>query len=521
MKVKNFEEAFIGNRQMLCNKLDIEHGLLTTLRDRKVLTKTQIEGIINRPKTNQVEALLDVLEKRPDHEFEIFCECLATMNQQHIVDTLWADGTVGKEQGKEPRELEKNRTEEVDVSEDNVLDAVVTKEPAEQMKRRRVDTEVNERNRRSQLEQKAHIDEVDDHVLAGSDQPTEATHESLQHPDYCDANVEDGITTVAAPVDGAMTCSATDVTTFSKQNSTVYAINRPLRELGRFRSDNLDSAIDGIAHLRGKIYVVSGGSNDVQVFCDSSPFSRLPSMCIGTPCNPSDIVACTEMKRLYVADFCNGCILAIGKLETANIRIKPVEFDTAVGAIHPISLSVRDGRLLVTDGENRKLLLYDAKLHRRHVIDVFYEVSSKASTRHIGCLFHAVETSCNTAIVSHKGSSLSDRVVEIDLNIDDKDSCGKVLRFFPAGSKPETSLNWPARVVLIGDKDCWLLVVDRQNHRVLIISASLELKGVLLMADSDPKEATTGGPRFVIMGPKCGQLIISRTHDVAVFGADH
>jgi hypothetical protein len=86
----SFEEAFRGKHLVLMDKLDINNGLLTALRDKGVLTNSQIDEIDHSMKTGQksVEALLKTLEKRPDTDFEKFCECLLETNQRHIKEEL-------------------------------------------------------------------------------------------------------------------------------------------------------------------------------------------------------------------------------------------------------------------------------------------------------------------------------------------------------------------------------------------------------------------------------------------------
>jgi flagellar biosynthesis GTPase FlhF len=89
-EMTRFQEAFRKKRKKLCEKLDFKHGLLTALRDEGVLTKEQIEEINQPMKTRlqSIEALLDILEERPDDDFEKFCKCLDKTNQIHIAELL-------------------------------------------------------------------------------------------------------------------------------------------------------------------------------------------------------------------------------------------------------------------------------------------------------------------------------------------------------------------------------------------------------------------------------------------------
>jgi soluble cytochrome b562 len=89
-EMTRFKEAFRKKRKTLCEKLDFKHGLLTALRDEGVLTKEQIDEINHPMKTRlqSIEALLDILEERPDDDFEKFCKCLDKTNQPHIAELL-------------------------------------------------------------------------------------------------------------------------------------------------------------------------------------------------------------------------------------------------------------------------------------------------------------------------------------------------------------------------------------------------------------------------------------------------
>jgi hypothetical protein len=84
-----FCEAFRYKHGMLTDNLETK-GLLTALRDRSVLTKEQIDEIRHpmKSRSDSVEALLDMLERRPAADFVKFCECLDKTNQQHIIKEL-------------------------------------------------------------------------------------------------------------------------------------------------------------------------------------------------------------------------------------------------------------------------------------------------------------------------------------------------------------------------------------------------------------------------------------------------
>ena len=81
--------------------------------------------------------------------------------------------------------------------------------------------------------------------------------------------------------------------------------SRPLHLLGRLGGDRPDSSctvVDGVDHLEGRIFTVTGGSESISVFMDRAPFSRLGDIIADGREDVKDIVACRETGRLYVAD---------------------------------------------------------------------------------------------------------------------------------------------------------------------------------------------------------------------------
>lgn len=85
MKEK-YKKILTLKRPELVEEIDPESGLINHLESKKVLTRRQAVAICRNPDPfRKNEALLDILYKRPDEDFDKFCDALTECNQSHVV----------------------------------------------------------------------------------------------------------------------------------------------------------------------------------------------------------------------------------------------------------------------------------------------------------------------------------------------------------------------------------------------------------------------------------------------------
>lgn len=83
----SYKQILTINRPALVEEIDSENGLLNQLESKKVLTRRQAVSISRNPDPfRKNELILDALHKRPDDDFDKFCEALKATNQGHVVD---------------------------------------------------------------------------------------------------------------------------------------------------------------------------------------------------------------------------------------------------------------------------------------------------------------------------------------------------------------------------------------------------------------------------------------------------
>jgi hypothetical protein len=85
---------FHGNEYALRKLLKADLvSLVTLLKGYHVLNESQVERILHEMKVGEekVGELLSMLEKRPNEDWEKFCEALRVTNQEHIIKNLWSD----------------------------------------------------------------------------------------------------------------------------------------------------------------------------------------------------------------------------------------------------------------------------------------------------------------------------------------------------------------------------------------------------------------------------------------------
>ena len=136
----------------------------------------------------------------------------------------------------------------------------------------------------------------------------------------------------------------------------------------------------------------------------------------------------------------------------------------------PWSLSVNSSRLLITPRNSDSLYLYGEDGNELHHIELSRYMDAS----------HAVETTRNTYIVSHRNrfiediSSHSNSVTEVDVN-------GRVIRTFN-DDIDSIHFNYPRYLVLDNDH---VLVADCDNKCIILLKSDLQLKRITRKTTDD------------------------------------
>ena len=182
---------------------------------------------------------------------------------------------------------------------------------------------------------------------------------------------------------------------------------------------------------------------------------------------PTDIVACTTNRLLYVSDHAEGCVWQVttgGKVDYRLPTWSPVRRKTS--GVRPVSLSVRFGRLTVV--EVGRILICDS--HGK-VDEIKFPVSAT--------LHHGAETDHRSYMVALSDASHS-AVQEVK-----KDGSGKWL---PVREWNLTSFSTSLRPVYMAwDMSGFLYVLASDSCKVLVLDKSLnEVRSVRLKKRSLP-----------------------------------
>ena len=211
--------------------------------------------------------------------------------------------------------------------------------------------------------------------------------------------------------------------------------------------------VRGVAVLDGLLYVVCELSAAIHVF-DTKTYNRLDDIKVLNMDDPNDIAACTKTHQLYVADCrtdkpdCVGCLWKVtpsGKVTRWLLR----------GGLSPYSLSIRNGRILVTPLHAKQLLIFNDQQQFKQKIPMPPRTEPR----------HAVETGHRTVIVCHWGRRKGTNLFQIG----EFDFSGNSVNTFCATDDindfPHVCLDLSGRV----------LVVDGWNSRVILLNKDLQL----------------------------------------------
>ncbi|ELU05709.1 hypothetical protein CAPTEDRAFT_189558 [Capitella teleta] len=84
----NYRQLLVTNRDILVQRMQL-HEMWAKMRAARIITGADEELIkLNRTPREQVEMLIDHLERKTDAIIEKFCDCLVKSNQTHLVQYL-------------------------------------------------------------------------------------------------------------------------------------------------------------------------------------------------------------------------------------------------------------------------------------------------------------------------------------------------------------------------------------------------------------------------------------------------
>jgi hypothetical protein len=226
----------------------------------------------------------------------------------------------------------------------------------------------------------------------------------------------------------------------------------------------LEKDVSCLTEFNGQLYVGVVGSASVQVFVSRPPFSRLDDITVQGLNDPADIVVCRDTSQLYIAD--GGSQYAIWRVNLlCNKQVD--KFITIQW--QPYSLSVNSRRLLITPYDGAALFLYSddgSLLNHIKLPDYMWAR-------------HAVETTHNTYIVSHRNRYTEDTQSEhnsvSEVNVD-----GQVVRTFNSQHIDIDSIQFNAPLYLALYDNNHVIVADGLNERVVVLNEDLKLKRVLM-----------------------------------------
>jgi hypothetical protein len=267
----------------------------------------------------------------------------------------------------------------------------------------------------------------------------------------------------------------------------------------------MSKRLSAIAHLDDKIFVVFSESNLIQVYDSNTGYRRLEDIRIDGLRQPSDIVACLETKRLYIADFllsCDSdCIWQVS-LDSGSKVVKFLPNNLAPMPIHPRSLSMAKRRLLMT--AHNELVLFGLEGLERRRIRLSHDMN----------VHHAVETRTGTFIICHSTTTSGTGEAQQLHQISEIDGDGRMLCACEQQVLPPLvgPLTWPRYLVL--DSHGRVFAAD-YDHRVVLLSAKLEVERILVdMEQQDCIER----PNRLCFAPKFGLLLIGTSFSVQMFG---
>jgi len=226
----------------------------------------------------------------------------------------------------------------------------------------------------------------------------------------------------------------------------------------------------GVTQLHDVVYIVTVTSTILRF--DATTHERLTDIDVKGLEWPHDIAACEQMFKLYVAD--EKCIWRVSADAADTQRWLPKSLS---GTFKPESLSVTSTRLLVTSQSTCQLIQFDADGDELRSVQLPDDMRPR----------HAEESPTGTFVITQFNSQLKqDQVFEVNAG-------GEVLRQFD-GSASDIAIDSRGNIC----------AADRLNHRILLLSAHLSLRRIII----DEHQLNYKQPLSLCYREESGQLLI-------------
>jgi len=246
--------------------------------------------------------------------------------------------------------------------------------------------------------------------------------------------------------------------------------------------------VRGVTQIHNVVFMVCDWSSTILRF-NAKTHQRLTDIVVKELKVPTDIAACEQTSRVYVADD-ELCIWRVSADGTDSKHWLPKSPDYT---FKPWRLSVTSTRLLVTS-YTKQLMQFDAdgnELRRVHLPD-YMEI-----------LMHAVESPSGTFIVGHHNTQLK------QCQVSEVNTGGEVLRQFTVSRLQ--SLPYTLHVAV--DSHGNIFVANNYNRRILLLDAHLTLRRVII----EEHQLNYKLPWRLCYREQSGQLLVGFYDSVSIF----
>ena len=245
--------------------------------------------------------------------------------------------------------------------------------------------------------------------------------------------------------------------------------------------------VEGVTQLHDVVYIVYYKSSTIVRF-NATTRERLTDIDVRDLREPQDIVACEQTSQLYVSD----SLKRVWRVSADGADIQLWWTKSLTDRFRPTSVSVTSTRLLVTSCDANQLMQLDSLGNEPRRVQLPDHMKP----------WHAVESPTTTFIVSHYNMQLNQCQIS-EVNTD-----GQELRQFigsrlsPLGFTPHITIDSHGNV----------FVVERDDHRILLLDAQLRLRRVII----DEHQLNDNRPYRLCYREPTGQLLVGFDEDTKV-----
>lgn len=226
-------------------------------------------------------------------------------------------------------------------------------------------------------------------------------------------------------------------------------------------------SINGITVLGTDLFVVTKRSQEIEVY-DSKTFQHQRNIKVTKMTDPMDIAASKDANCLYI----------VGRFSEETEKSKVVRLDLEGNVLNQWSTDGKKGRLS-TYGSNAILCLLDKQLIIEYSPDGASIITVRLSpAANLKNPLHAIKVTGECFVVSH--GDINDklhRVCVVDLGGNVMKECKKWEKSIFA---PNACTTMEVPICLLEDKERSIIVADRDNGRILLLSSMLKYKRKLV-----------------------------------------